>query len=169
MDEIDDGIIPAKTPVVIKGNPGTFQFQYTNETETDTEESNEGAGFKFKGTLYDTYIEQEADTKYYVLSMVNGEIGMYKAMINKDETGKPGNTHFLNNANKVYLEVANNSTISMSSFVRFTFGNNTNTNIEYVGEAESTKPVIYDLQGRRITEITKPGLYIIDNKKVFVK
>ncbi|MBR4848963.1 MAG: alpha-N-acetylglucosaminidase C-terminal domain-containing protein [Bacteroidaceae bacterium] len=169
MDEIGDGIIPAKTPVVIKGNPGTFKFQYTSETGKDLEGAHEGAGFKFKGTLYDTYIEQEADTKYYVLSMVDGEIGMYRAMINKNEIGESGNTHFLNNANKVYLEVANNSTISMSSFVRFTFGNNTNTYIEYVGEAESTEPVIYDLQGRRITEITKPGLYIIDNKKVFVK
>ena len=28
---------------------------------------------------------------------------------------------------------------------------------------------IYDLQGRKLTEVTKPGFYIVDGEKVFVK
>jgi hypothetical protein len=28
---------------------------------------------------------------------------------------------------------------------------------------------IYDLQGRKLTEITQPGFYIINGKKVYVK
>ena len=167
MDEIGDGIIPAKTPVVIKGNPGTFQFQYTSETGTEV--SNAGDGFEFKGTLYDTYIEKENNTKYHVLSMVNGNIGMYQAKINKNSNGEAGDTHFLNNANKVYLKIALGSTISMSSFIRFSFEDKFVTDIEDIKDFENEISVIHDLQGRRITEITKPGLYIINNKKVFVK
>jgi len=42
------------------------------------------------------------------------------------------------------------------------------TDIEKVMNLESEPEVIYDLQGRRITEPTK-GLYIVNGKKVFVK
>ena len=153
--------------MVIKGNPGTFQFQYTGETGTEV--SNAGDGFEFKGTLYDTYIEKENNTKYHVLSMVNGNIGMYQAKINKNSNGEAGDTHFLNNANKVYLKIALGSTISMSSFIRFSFEDKFVTDIEDIKDFENGISVIHDLQGRRITEITKPGLYIINNKKVFVK
>ena len=39
-------------------------------------------------------------------------------------------------------------------------------------ETEATQPVlegIYDLTGRKLEEITKPGIYIIDGKKKLVK
>ena len=46
------------------------------------------------------------------------------------------------------------------------------TGIEDVDAEEVVNPVfegIYDLQGRKIDEITKTGVYIIDGKKVFIK
>ena len=55
------------------------------------------------------------------------------------------------------------------SFIRFSFEDKFVTDIEDIKDFENEISVIHDLQGRRITEITKPGLYIIDNKKVFVK
>ena len=42
------------------------------------------------------------------------------------------------------------------------------TGIEDI-EAESGVKVIYDIQGRRLEEITKPGIYIVNGKKIFVK
>ncbi len=42
------------------------------------------------------------------------------------------------------------------------------TGIEDV-EPESDIKVIYDLQGRRLEEITQPGIYIVNGKKIFVK
>ena len=42
------------------------------------------------------------------------------------------------------------------------------TAIESVG-AESGVKVIYDMQGRRLDEITKPGIYIVNGKKILVK
>ena len=166
MTEITDGIIPANTPVIIKGNPGTFIFQYSEEPG---KAKNNSYGFEFLGTLYDTYIEKEANAKYHVLSMVNGNIGMYQAMINKDADGNAGNTHFLNNANKVYLKIEQGSAIAMSSFIRFSFAGGNTTEIEDMENENGETETIYDLQGRKITEITTPGIYIINNKKVVVK
>ena len=42
------------------------------------------------------------------------------------------------------------------------------TEIEGV-DAEVENDVIYDLSGRRIVEITKGGIYIVNGKKVLVK
>jgi hypothetical protein len=36
-------------------------------------------------------------------------------------------------------------------------------------DAEVENDVIYDLSGRRIAEIVKPGIYIVNGKKVLVK
>ena len=36
-------------------------------------------------------------------------------------------------------------------------------------DAEAENDVIYDLTGRRIAEIVKPGIYIVNGKKVLVK
>ena len=51
---------------------------------------------------------------------------------------------------------------------KFTFQVEANTAIDGV-EAEVENDVIYDLTGRRINEIVKGGIYIINGKKVLVK
>ena len=43
------------------------------------------------------------------------------------------------------------------------------TAIEEVNGEKNAEKVIYDLQGRKIKEITSTGIYIIDNSKTFVK
>ena len=50
-----------------------------------------------------------------------------------------------------------------------TVGNEVSTGIEEAkGEDEKAK-VIYDIHGRQLNEITKPGLYIVNGKKTFIK
>ena len=49
------------------------------------------------------------------------------------------------------------------------FDNDGTTGIEEVTTENVTVKGIYDLQGRKIDEITKPGLYIVDGVKVLVK
>lgn len=43
------------------------------------------------------------------------------------------------------------------------------TGIDEVKRDNEKVEVIYDMNGRRITEISKPGLYIINGNKVLVK
>ncbi|MBQ7877840.1 MAG: M60 family metallopeptidase [Bacteroidaceae bacterium] len=40
---------------------------------------------------------------------------------------------------------------------------------EVIGEAAKAEDGVYDIYGRRISEITKPGIYIINGRKVLVK
>ena len=44
-----------------------------------------------------------------------------------------------------------------------------NTGIEEVKGGNGNVKTVYDLTGRRIQEITKPGIYIVNGKKVLVK
>ena len=50
----------------------------------------------------------------------------------------------------------------------FTFTVTEPTGIENV-YTEAEEDVIYDLSGRRIVEITKGGIYIVNGKKIYVK
>ena len=107
-----------------------------------------------EGSNVNTYVKGEA----YVLANGTKGVGLYKAKLNKDETGDEGNTHFLNNANKAYLPVA----VAGARFLGFDFG--TETGIGEV-ETESENAVIYDLAGRRVQGAQK-GIFIVNGKKV---
>ena len=137
---------------------GTYEFKYSAEDAADVSAN------ILKGTVKDEYIEGKA----YVLGNKNG-IGFYQAELNKNATGNDGTTHFKNNAYKSYLLATDiPATLSRSAGFRFSFGGT--TVIEEVEvENEKVNEAIYDLAGRRLNEITKPGIYIINGKKVIVK
>lgn len=154
------GILPANTGVVVKGE-GNYKFVYTQENATANVEGN-----LLEGTVTSEPVEGEA----YVLANGANGIGMYKAELNMDaegnNVGKDNGTYFLNNANKAYLPARLVSDASLSVSLRFDFGGT--TAIEEV-ETEVAGTVIYDLAGRRVNEITKAGVYIVNGKKVLVK
>ena len=106
------------------------------------------------GTTKDEYQTKEA----YVLGIVDGEVGLYKAAMNGGV--------WLNNANKAYLPAtAANGAASYS----FRFGEGT-TAIENV-EVENEVKTIFDLTGRKLKgeNGNLKGIYIINGKKVLVK
>lgn len=155
------GILPANTGVVVKGE-GNYKFVYTQENATANVEGN-----LLEGTVTSEPVEGEA----YVLGIPEDEteVALCKAKLNLDATGNnagENGTHFLNNANKAYLPASLVSGASLSANLRFDFGGT--TAIEEV-ETEVTGTVIYDLTGRRVNEITKAGIYIVNGKKVLVK
>ena len=155
------GVLAAGEAVVLK-NAGTYNFNYTAEEATEIETN------LLEGTVFNTNIEGVANTDYYVLSKQEGEVGLYKAMLNKNaagdkvEEGQQG-THFLNNAFKAYLPV----TTQGANMLRFNFGGET-TAIDAV-EVENANAPIYDLSGRRVLSTVKGGIYIQNGKKFIVK
>jgi hypothetical protein len=117
--------------------------------EAETDWSNN----KLEGTTVDTMIEEEA----YVLGKVDDVIGLY--------TAKMTDGAWKNNANKAYLPM---STANGAAYYSLRFEGEGTTGIEGV-EVENEVKAIYDLTGRRVEEITAPGIYIVNGKKVLVK
>lgn len=161
MAQVGD-VLPANTAVIVKAPAGTCTFVQTAK-ETSTIADN-----LLKGSATDAYIDVPSNSKAFVLSMVDGEVGMYPAKLTDGR--------FLNNANKAYLLLDNNklglsdeeldtSVGGAQLSLRFDFGSA--TGIDAV-QTEIEK-VIYDLYGRKVNQITDSGIYIIGGKKVYVR
>ena len=160
MEEITIDIIPANSAVILEGEAKEHSFEITNNGYPAIIDN------LFQGTVAAEYILGEA----YVLGYINvaevgqpekKEVGLYKTTLNKLD-----NTAFLNNGHKVYLPTSATTGASLSASLRFDFGGT--TAIEEV-ETEAVETVIYDLTGRRVNEITKAGVYVVNGKKVLVK
>ena len=150
--EKDD--IAANEGAILAGN-GVATLTIVDEAETDWSNN------KLEGTTVDTYVAGPA----YVLGNKEG-VGLYKALLNKNATGGDGDTHFKNNANKAYLPaVAGSANVASYSF---RFGEGT-TGIDQITDNREQSTAIYDLTGRRVENITAPGIYVVNGKKVLVK
>ena len=158
MERIND-VIPANTAVIVTGAAGTYIFEQTFEKIAAIESN------LFRGSVEDTYITPEKGTKYYVLSIVDGVVGMYL-----DELA--GGT-FKNNAHKAYLPLdgeslgifdttVNSPSAQLSNRYTFNFGGV--TAVESIKSTASDN-AIYNLNGQRVENPTK-GIYIVNGKKV---
>ena len=163
-----EGAIPANTGVIVKADASTYTFNVVDYSVPAIESN------LFRGSVENENVKLLSGQVAYVLSMVNGEVGMYRAEL-KDGA-------FLNNANKAYLLlVGNNLGVhdkefdtstggQLSNGYRFDFGGITGiseVSDEVKGENGEVKTV-YDLQGRKVENPDK-GIYIIDGKKVWIK
>ena len=138
------GILPANTGAIVEAAEGEYPFVIT-EGDKEIESI-------MLGTLKNEYITKEA----YVLGIVEGEVGLYKAEM--------AGGVWLNNANKAYLPA---SVASGAASYSFRFEGAT-TAIENV-VVENASNVIFDLTGRKVEAISAPGIYVVNGKKVLVK
>ena len=144
-------VIPAYTGVVLYSEtPATYTFTVKSEQVQPIE------GNALAGTVATTLVNQSA----YVLGIIEGEVGFYKAIT----TGQTEGT-FLNNHHKAYLPAT--AVTSGVKALRFKFDEET-TAIETV-ETENANAPIYDLSGRRVLNTVKGGIYIQNGKKFIVK
>ena len=154
-----ENVIPANTAVILEGAEREYTF---NVSATGAAAVSDNL---LKGTVINTNIIGEA----YVLGVVEGETGLYKTqMSNVQLSSASGRVDvFQNNAYKAYLPASAVPTSLQSNSLRFDFDGT--TAIEEVETENAEAEVIFDLCGRRVNEITKAGIYIVNGKKVLVK
>ena len=164
-------VIPANTPVVLcrtddESGTKTFDFKYTSDEATYKPE-----GSLLGGSLYVKYVLCDPGSKYYKLLIKNGVANMYWMYKEFDENGNKyegtdDGGYIKCSANKIYMAVAiANSAVSYG----LRFVTDGATVIEGVNAENGGENVVFDLQGRRVAEITSPGFYIVNGKKVYVK
>ena len=167
MELVEGGVIPANTGVLVKLVNGTAALVGFNYTETEAPAI---ADNLFSGSVTTKYVSVPSNKTAFVLSSVDGNVGMYLAKLTDGS--------FLNNANKAYLLLANNklglsdeeldtSVGGAQLSLRFDFGDT--TGVDEVQTETGVNNAVYDMYGRKVNTITTPGLYIVNGKKVWVK
>ncbi len=151
------GVLPANEAIIVEAPKGEYNFLMSADAATEITENH------LEGTINDECIEGPA----YILGIDNGVVGLYNAELDKNATGGDGNTHFISYANKAYLP-ADAVPAALQGAASFSFRYEGTTSIEEV-ETENAVKAIYDLTGRKVNEITAPGIYIVGGKKVLVK
>lgn len=184
-------ILPAETPVVIRNTDvseteKTAKFYY-RESNAAREADN-----YLRGSLYYKVVNAKEYDDPYDGALEGKDVNIYMLQTNKgtskmywiyeeyesDGTIKDGNKgtdnggHVLCKANKAYMILPATNTSANSYSLRF-FSDEA-TAVEEIfdtenGNAAETVETIYDLQGRRLSEITTSGIYIVNGKKVLVK
>ena len=151
LTEIEGGVIPANTGVVLEAEEDSYNLAITTTEATATS--------ALEGTVAATYITGDA----YVLADGNNGVGLYLATLNQE--GK-----FKNNSHKAYLPASNvPAAAQMSAGFRFRFDGGVTTEIEEVEYENGEVKDIYDLTGRKLQGISGTGIYIINGKKVIVR
>lgn len=145
-------VIPAGTGVVLKAPAGEYKFAVTTEAGLE-DTDNLLFGFDEAST---TVAPAAGDYLFYLLGVDNGKVGFY--------WGKAKGAAFTSGAHKAYLAVP---TEQASGLRGFSFDGSV-VGINTIG-VDMPEGNAYDLQGRRVQQFQKNGLYIVDGKKVLAK
>lgn len=158
-----EGAIPAETGVILVGEPdAALTLTPAKAAVADV------TGNVLKGTV--TGIKAPKDQAVYVLGYKPDDEAArfyYSSTIANTEV-ESGETVRAIPANKAYLAI---ETASAAPSIRIQFGDEPGnvTAIEQIESEASAARVIYDLSGRRLTELSKPGLYIVNGRKMLMR
>lgn len=141
LNELTDGIIPAKTAVLVSGNGGLFEFSTTGATFT-------GKNY-LKGTATDIATSSVEGGTVCTLGYIDGQTGFYKY------TGETLN------ANKAYLVVPE-AAMASAKGINIVIGNPTGVAEVKTAENVADAP-IYNIAGQKVTKNAK-GIVIINGK-----
>lgn len=160
------GTIPARTAVLLHRAGNAPSTGATENFEFALAEDVEAVENLFDGTIMRAAIPAPEGTRVYLLTNYNATEKFYWMADEYNANcvlAAPGAGYVKNDANRAYLKIvgANNSA--------FNFRIEGTTGIDEVEGENGNVKAIYDLQGRKLSEITEPGIYIIDGKKVRVK
>lgn len=156
LQAIQEGdALPANEGVILVGNVGVKASDFvpaTTENVANLKDENGVSLNKFSNSASSSILMENND---YILANGSLGIGIYKAQA--DTRLKQG---------KAFLRMG--STSNAPSFIMNFGGNATGVEITLTDGATGEQ-VVYDLYGRRVTEVTKGRLYIVNGKKVFIK
>ena len=150
MTKITDGIIPAQTGVVLRGEQGDYSFIYAAAAGTAVT-GNLLRGYAGAAEFREVTLPTDGST-IYVLAVENDKAAFYK----KEDGFKVYN-------NKAYLNVPAAQNVR-SLAIRF----EGSTEIETSTLNPQPSTEVYDLMGRRVLNPTK-GMYIVNGRKVVIK
>ncbi len=193
-----DGTIAANTPAVMHAAEGkegkNFRFYYsTDKPDDDSDKAVAGTdGIIIDGSLYYKIIEvsptdgrsvyeeemgvDESKVFMYVTNKTGKKFYWVYENYNADGTYTGSNDdgrHIQTNPNRAFLVIAAN--IAKASSLSLRFDDSIITGIEEIDDdyrkdsTDNAVEGIFDLQGRRLSKITAPGIYIVDGKKVVVE
>ena len=149
MSDITDGIIPAKTGVVVRGEEGNYVFNIAESDGTTNTEGNMLYGYAGFKECADVDLPTDGSINY-VLTVKEGKVGFFR----KETAFKVYN-------HKAYLNVP--SSVKARALY-FDFDDNVTGIVETENGNEKSENC-YDLSGRRV-EKTQKGIYIVNGKKV---
>ena len=149
LTAIEGNVIPAKTGVILKGEPKMYDFAIVND-ETAIEDN------LFEGTVAKSLVENDA----YILGISGGKVGLYKT----SEFENSG--YFTNGGHKAYLPTT--ETTGPANSVGYTFDFSGTTGISEVESEVVVDEAIFDLTGRKVEKPAR-GIYIVNGNKTFVK
>lgn len=163
--------IPARTAVLLRragdapSTDATADFKFDIAEDVAAVETVDEGDNLFDGTIMQTAIAAPEGTRVYLLTNYNATEKFYWMAAEYDVNCKLSNVggYVKNDANKAYLKIENAKSASLG----FRFDGA--TGIEDVDGESGEVKTVYDLQGRKLTEVTKPGFYIVDGKKVWIK
>ena len=157
VGSIENGYyVPANTGVLIVGYDATTTYYFPAEAQTVTLPANQLKPAPANGGVF----EATADYKYYKLAYGNWtnktQLGFY--------WGAPEGGKFFVKAGTAYLAVPATETTAKG----FAF-NGEATGIDGVNANVENVKTIYNINGQRVASMAKPGLYIVNGKKVVRK
>ena len=117
------------------------------------DETNSNVKYTMKGTYAAT-----TDLSDVNFALINGNNFFYHTAGVNSSSAK---------AFRAYFE--NNSTEPASARVSFDFGDDETTGIEEIRQNAAANGQYYDLQGRKVQNLNKKGVYLLNGKKVTVK
>ena len=177
IEQTELDIIPADMPVLLKAAPGTYYFAINydvDDADKDQELLAKINELRVRNLLEGTHdarlISERKGVVHHILSILDEKVGMYKVnMVSAENRGLDYVTvpTFINQAHRAWLPHSGTSLVGCA----FAIGRRDDgmTAIENVETVSGVENDIFDLQGRRVINITSPGIYIKNGKKVFIK